>query len=171
MGIWHDSSVGDTSMKLGTDDLHMTLIDNQPPATQNFYIFKMAARFQNGCNWFWTISLWWGCKSLISPSFWYNIIFWRYFYQVSSKITLGSNMAAYFPIWLPIICGNVHLLLSNPPLVIQAWNLAQITFIPPWLIINLGPCSIPPFFKMAAIQKLIPGCNTTLCWLIHWSIY
>ena len=31
----HDSSVGDTSVKLCTDYLHMTLIDNQPLATQN----------------------------------------------------------------------------------------------------------------------------------------
>ena len=36
----HDSSVGDRSMKFGTDDLHMTLIDNQPLATQNSNIFQ-----------------------------------------------------------------------------------------------------------------------------------
>ena len=38
----HDSSVGDTSMKLCTDDLHMSLIDNQPLATKKFNVFKMA---------------------------------------------------------------------------------------------------------------------------------
>ena len=46
----HDSSVGDKSMKFGTDDLHMTLIDNQPLATQNSNFFKMAASFKIGCN-------------------------------------------------------------------------------------------------------------------------
>ena len=29
-------------MRFGTDDLHMTLIDNQPGATQNFNFFKVA---------------------------------------------------------------------------------------------------------------------------------
>ena len=33
-------------MKFGTDDLHMTLIDNQPRATQNSTFFKMAASLQ-----------------------------------------------------------------------------------------------------------------------------
>ena len=42
----HDSSVGDRSMKFGTNDLHMTLIDNQPLATQNSNIFKMASQFE-----------------------------------------------------------------------------------------------------------------------------
>ena len=42
----HDSSVGDGSMKFGTNDLHMTLIDNQPLATQNSNIFKMASQLE-----------------------------------------------------------------------------------------------------------------------------
>ena len=41
----HDSSVGDKSMKFGTDDLHMTLIDNQPRATKNSKFFKVAHQF------------------------------------------------------------------------------------------------------------------------------
>ena len=35
-------------MTFGTDDLHMTLIDNQPRATQNSYIFQDGCQFAIG---------------------------------------------------------------------------------------------------------------------------
>ena len=47
-GPYKSGSVGDKSMKFGTDVLHMTPIDNQPPATKNLTFFKMAANCKNG---------------------------------------------------------------------------------------------------------------------------
>ena len=55
----HDSSVGDTSMKLCTDDLHMSLIDNQPLATKKFNVFKMATPKIRPKTWFFLYN--WKC--------------------------------------------------------------------------------------------------------------
>ena len=42
-GPYKSNSVGDKSMKFGTDVLHMTLLENQPRAMKNSKFFKMAA--------------------------------------------------------------------------------------------------------------------------------